>query len=377
MTKARVAFTVLALAIIISACDSGATPSPTRISTPIPTATPTAAPAPTNTSRLVKGSYFVPYQSNPVLTQGAPGSWDAEAIFSSYVTFHDGLYHMYYNGISSPDLETMAIGYATSVDGQSFTRHAANPILTGDESGFDARRVGYGVPLLEGDAWTLYYNAGSGTSPGKTIGRATSSDPAGPWRRAMHYVLAVGSPGEWDSKFIIPESVIATDEGYVMYYSGEYTYYDENGLASGAAMIGMATSPDGIVWTKYNDPSTTGPPFAESDPVLQPGPDGSWDVVGVWECAVRKTTSAWEMFYTGSDLQSVQIGYATSADGIHWIKHDDNPIIVPEIDPLATKTEPFILEAPSIIVNDSTYTLYYDYGLATSGIGIAVGEIPR
>ena len=372
MTKPRFAFTILALAIIVSACAGGATPSPTSTSVPIPAATPVL----TSTPVSIEDNYFTPYQDNPVLAPGSPGSWDAEAIFSSYVTFHDGLYHLYYNGVSEPDFETLAIGYATSADGRSFTRHAANPILTGDQSGFDARRVGYGVPLVEGDTWILYYNAGSGVGPGKTIGRATASDPAGPWRRGTDYVLAVGGPGEWDSKFIIPESVIATDEGYVMYYSGEYTYED-SGRQYGATMIGMATSPDGIVWTKYDDPSTTDPPFAKSDPVLRPGPEGSWDAVGVWECAVRKTTSGWEMFYTGSDLQSVQIGYATSADGVHWTKHDDNPIFVPQVDPLATEAEPFVLEAPSIIVNDSTYTLYYDYGLATSGIGVAVGEIPR
>jgi hypothetical protein len=97
----------------------------------------------------------------------------------------------------------------------------------------------------------------------------------------------------------------------------------------------------------------------------------------VWECAVRKFTSGWEMFYTGSDFRSVQIGYATSSDGVHWTKHKDNPILAPEIDPLASETGPLAIEAPSVIVNDSTYTLYYDYGLVTGRIGMATGTIPE
>jgi predicted GH43/DUF377 family glycosyl hydrolase len=285
---------------------------------------------------------------------------------------------MFYNGIASPGLDTMAIGYATSADGRSFTKHASNPILTGDESGFDARRVGYGVPLFEEDTWILYYNAG-GTERGlgKTIGRATAPAPSGPWARRQQPVLAAGGSGEWDSLSIVPESVVATEEGYVMYYSGEYGYYDEDGRPVGVIMIGMATSPDGITWTKYDDPATTDPPFAESDPVLQPGPPDSWDSAIVWECAVHKVAGGWEMFYTGSNQQRIQIGYATSSDGFHWTKHRENPIFVPEIDPLATETEPPLLEAPSVVVNDSTYTLYYDYGLIPGGIGVATGKIPR
>jgi predicted GH43/DUF377 family glycosyl hydrolase len=311
----------------------------------------------------------MPYQSNPVLTKGTSGSWDAGTVFNSHVVFNDGLYHMFYNGSSSPRLESMAIGYATSPDGRAFTKYTSNPIFEADGSGFDALQVGTGVPLVEEDTWILYYNAGSGPGPGKTIGRATAPNPSGPWIRSIHPVLMVGSPGEWDSGFVMPDSVIATDVGYVMYYSGGA------GWPGGTSMIGMATSPDGITWAKYNDPATTDPPFAESDPVLQSGPSGSWDSDSVWGCAVLKTASGWEMFYSGGDAISVQIGYATSTDGIHWSKREDNPILAPETDPVAAETESLILEAPSVIVDDSTYVLYYDYGVSTGSIGVATGAI--
>jgi hypothetical protein len=46
--------------------------------------------------------------------------------------------------------------------------------------------------------------------------------------------------------------------------------------------IGYATSTDGIMWTKYDNPATTNPPYAESDPVLVPGSPGTYDDEGLY-----------------------------------------------------------------------------------------------
>lgn len=65
-------------------------------------------------------------------------------------------------------------------------------------------------------------------------------------------VLEVGSAGEWDYSFVTPNCVFYTGNRYVMYYSGGGDI-----LAPEPRMLGMATSPDGSNWTKYDDPSTT------------------------------------------------------------------------------------------------------------------------
>ncbi len=370
MTKLRIMFAALVLVLIFSACGGRATLEPTNTPEPTKTTEPTVMSVATDTPAPIKTG-FTPYSNNPVLVPGAPGSWDDEAVFGTYVMFKDGLYHMLYNGSASPEIKPVAIGYATSPDGRSFTRHAPNPILAGDETGFDAIQVSDGVLLLETDTWMLYYNAGVGPGPGKTIGRATAPDPGGPWERGMHWVLLVGSSSEWDSGFVVPENVIATDKGYAMYYIGGTDQMDE------PAMIGLATSPDGVTWTKYNDPDTTEPPFAESDPVLQPGSPDNWDSGSIWGCSALKTASGWEMFYSGSSTRGVQIGYAASADGIHWTKYTGNPILAPEADRVAIEKESFVLEAPSIIVNDPTYLLFYDYGFPRGSIGMAIGMPPK
>ena len=107
---------------------------------------------------------------------------------------------------------------------------------------------------------------------------------------------------------------------------------------------GMATSPDGINWTKYDDPNTTEVPYAKSDPVMQPS-DSGFDSIGI-HCSVLKTDTGWEMFYEGWS-RTGKIGYATSEDGVHWSKYQDNPLF----DVLYT--------FPSAVKVGSTYYLYY------------------
>jgi hypothetical protein len=181
----------------------------------------------------------------------------------------------------------------------------------------------------------------------------------------------IGGSAEWDAGYVMPDSAIAADEGYVMYYTGGGDWL------GGTSMIGMATSSDGVRWTKYNDPTTTEAPFAESDPVITPGQSGSWDSAAVWGCAVLRTTDGWEMFYTGSDARRVQIGYATSSDGIHWARYEDNPILSSEADPVAVQAGSPIVQSPSVIREGADYMLYYDYGVSVGGIGLAIGALDR
>ena len=93
--------------------------------------------------------------------------------------------------------------------------------------------------------------------------------------------------------------------------------------------IGLATSSDGINWVKYDDPATTEPPFAASDPVLSAGVLGfDWDGGITAFASVLQTSSGYEMWYIGTKSgQNHWVGYATSVDGISWEKWPDNPII--------------------------------------------------
>lgn len=339
----RLAMMAILSVALLSACTVG--------HSPIPTPSATAPPA-TATPDLASGP-IKPYPGNPVFTVGAADAWDGGAVFNPRVVVTGGVYHLFYSGSTDATLPTIAIGYAASSDGFEFARRAAEPLLAGDGRGFDARQVSSGVPLYIDNQWVLYYSAGGGPGPGRAIGRATASDPTGPWERASQPVLVVGNPGEWDGGYIIPESVLFTDGKYVMYYTGGDTWPE------GMPMIGMATSPDGISWTKHNEP------------VLRPGAEGDWDAAGVWGCSVLKTGDKWEMFYTGGNGTTVSIGYATSSDGITWHKYE-GPILSPvEEQAIATP----ILQSPSAVWDGRAYLVYYDYGVSGGGIGLAMGNI--
>jgi predicted GH43/DUF377 family glycosyl hydrolase len=319
---------------------------------------------------------LTPYEGNPILEKGPSSSWDGQSIHDPSVVYHDGLYHMFYVGDRS-GWTGGAVGYASSVDGKVWEEYASNPVLEGDGTGFDSKAVVGILATVEGDTWVLYYLGqemyGSMTRSG--IGRATASDPTGAWTREEDPVLTPGSPGEWDDRGVAAASVIATEEGYVMYYEGGDLVGDAN------IMIGMATSLDGITWTKYDDPATTESPYAESDPVLQVGLEG-WTMSSISGCSVRQTTDGWEMFYSekgwsmDNAVPAYRIGYATSFDGIHWTKYSGFPVLTYVDDP-GSSTSAHLLVG-SCIMSDSTYYLYYDYHWSSGiGIGVATGTVTR
>jgi predicted GH43/DUF377 family glycosyl hydrolase len=321
---------------------------------------------------------FTAYEGNPVLEKGPTGAWDSQAIYGPSVVFHDGLYYMFYGG-GYAGWTGAAIGYATSPDGLVWEKYPGNPVLEADGTGFDADAVVSALVAVEGDTWVLYYLAQDqwGATSRSGIGRATAPSPSGPWTRGDEPVLTRGSQGEWDYSDVAAFSVIATGDGYVMYYVGGIS------LSLRGAMIGMATSPDGIHWTKYDDPMTTDPPYSESDPVLQRDPDG-WDMVDLAGGCVVQSAEGWEMFYSGrgqvegSGPIAYRIGYAASDDGIHWTKYEGNPILTPEDDPAEPADTHADLDLVSAIVRDSTYLLYYDYlWQYGGGIGVATGTVTR
>ncbi|RMI09492.1 MAG: T9SS C-terminal target domain-containing protein [Calditrichaeota bacterium] len=315
---------------------------------------------------------FTPYPNNPVLTYGPPGSWDAGLIYLPEVFSYNGQYYMFYTGTADLMTTPLSIGYATSTDGYTWTKYSGNPVFQSDGTGFDAWWVAESRIIRVDSLWIMYYNGRSapGPGPGPAIGRATATDLAGPWTPLDTPVLEVGSPGEWDHSFVTPSCVLYTGNQYVMYYSGgiEYLSYEPR-------MMGMATSPDGINWTKYDDPTTTDPPYAESDPVLHVGPPGSYDAGVAYEGYVLPTAAGWELFYAShpGTLDGHQsLSYATSSDGINWVKDPDNPFLEPS-QPWAT----LALAAPSAIKINGTYFLYY-IGLSEPGegqIGLATGTI--
>jgi predicted GH43/DUF377 family glycosyl hydrolase len=326
------------------------------------------------TAQTAAEDTFVAYEDNPLLELGAPGEWDGGTIFLPEVIVETDTFHMFYTGVITPFSSAPSIGYASSSDGLTWTKNIDNPVLVGDGTGFDAYYVASPAMIYENGLWIMYY-AGQPTPPpvpsGSQIGRAAAPAPTGPWTRGTEPVLTLGSSNEWDSGFIEANTVLKIDNEYIMYYSGGADFFEGAGF-----MIGRATSPDGLTWTKYDDPATTEAPFAESDPVLVPGIAGSWDEAMVWESTVRHTPCGWEMYYTGApSLLEAAIGYARSEDGIVWMKDPANPIYDAADDPV-TMTTGDIVEVPTVIDVGSERWMYYDYGQGSARPAVGLARAP-
>jgi predicted GH43/DUF377 family glycosyl hydrolase len=85
-----------------------------------------------------------------------------------------------------------------------------------------------------------------------------------------------------------------------------------------AIAIGYANSTDGLTWRKY------------PDPVLSPGPAGSWDSSLVGTGSVIWNGTLFLMWYRGANRTTFEngaVGLAFSRDGILWSKYSANPVM--------------------------------------------------
>ena len=327
-------------------------PTPTQLSTPtqLPNAIPTEE---------LETSQFHFYAGNPVFQQSNDPSWDNLYMDPGAMVYHDGQFHMFFNGINGFPAP-VGVGYATSADGLHWTRQVTKPVLSAKSlSGLGSSIFGENFfvtsALVEDDGtWVLYFYTLRGNTfngPG-IIGRATAPAPTGPWTINSTPMLKGGSTGTWDEVQVNAPDVIKTQDGYIMYYDGH-----GNGTPS---MIGMATSSDGIHWTKYNDPKTNDPAFAESDPVLKISSSG-WDSTRVIDPNVIKTSDGWTMIYLATNGTGkfagpeFAFGSASSPDGIHWNKSSQNPVLSNKEHSKWSATY-----LATLLYVNNTYYLYFD-----------------
>ena len=101
--------------------------------------------------------------------------------------------------------------------------------------------------------------------------------------------------------------------GAVIEHNGELLYFYQ---AGSPPQIGLARSTDGLHWTK-NDA-----------PVLPIGPYESWDERGVGDPYVIETGGSLYLYYLGQDRARRQrLGVAVSTDGVRWNRLIANPIL--------------------------------------------------
>jgi predicted GH43/DUF377 family glycosyl hydrolase len=102
-----------------------------------------------------------------------------------------------------------------------------------------------------------------------------------------------------------------------------------------------------------------------STPILLPDPTSDWECYNVFNPAVIYHNGLWRMWYRAQGLDWIsRIGYAVSADGIHW-----NRLRRPVLEP-ADVTDSRGVEDPRVVWLDGRYVMTYTaYGRQFTGEG--------
>lgn len=211
------------------------------------------------------------------------------------------------------------------------------------------------------DNGTTYYyvittvnSAGEGPQSPEVSATPFSSGP-GPstWTKSASNPVFTASPvpTDWDAGGVGSASVVRVGATWVMYYTGRASNF-------GAYAIGQATSSDGIAWTR------TG-----AAPVLPAGNVGSWDSVSVSDPHVVFDGASYKMWYSGDSGGASQIGYASSTDGLTWMR-SASPVLAAGT---AGSWDAFSVSEPGVLFEGGTYQMWYT-GADTTG-NLAVSQV--
>ncbi|MBI5449484.1 hypothetical protein HY948_04170 [Candidatus Gottesmanbacteria bacterium] len=138
----------------------------------------------------------------------------------------------------------------------------------------------------------------------------------------------------------------------ILFNGSTYEMWYASSIGGGSTdfAIQRATSNDGIIWTNN--------PIAR---VFQPS--SGWGAGTATAPFVIKNGSQYKMWYTSNDGRW-KIGYATSPDGINWTQYSGNPVLYP-----TESWEGTDVADPTVIFDGTTYEIFYNNA---SGIAHAI-----
>ena len=241
-------------------------------------------------------------------------------------------YRMWYEAVGE-DLVTR-VGYAVSADGVTWTKMG---IVLSPTERWEANEISPNAVLFEGGVYKMWFHGGGSISNGRRygsarIGYATSADGVR-WTKYRNPVVDVGPNGSFDDLQAAEPRVIKVGTGYRMYYTGQNS-------SSGAKSLALATSADGLTWTKYS-----------GNPILPPVRFGGWGGAIIFNGGV------WHLWHATRDDVSGLV-YKSSADGIVWTDGPSNPVLTPSGNP-DTADAQAVGDSVSGYLDGDTYRIMY------------------
>ena len=250
----------------------------------------------------------------------------------------EGTYHMFANAFTAWPGK-VSFPHLTSTDGVTWTLASGSPAFTSSEVPFAHPGADVSTAFVTDDGtWTLLFTSINVTDPW-AIGRATAPGPDGPWTIDAEPVLSAGADGAWDDGGVAWPSVVPTDDGFALYYAAGDT------PRTPAGSIGLATSSDGVTWTKHDGP------------ILIPTAD--WEGGQLDRPRVQRIDNGYAMVYAGRTLSNR--GMAWSTDGVEgWTRVGDAPVITADDFPIDGKTWD-----TALLWDGTTLRYYMEIGLGS------------
>lgn len=282
-------------------------------------------------------------QQRPILSADSTAQpWCRVQCMAPHVIHHDGAYHMWYVGNrSATRTADLALGYAHSRDGLTWTEHDANPILLPHDLPF-GQSVDTPDVLFDQDEdiykmWLSiqqkpFDRNAQGTIVGleTALAYATSRDGLA-WR--IHPEPLLDSSRS-------PSVLKLAKDHYRMWMNSRPT--PEHGWDDLYRHIYVFDSPDGIRWIRRDEPA------------LRPtGPISSC----VYPFVLRNR-KGYHMWF-GGHLTGRKFGifYANSPDGLNWTPHLDRPTFAASEDPTAFDGR--YTSMPCVLEEPDRFLLYY------------------
>jgi hypothetical protein len=312
---------------------------------------------------------WIKYPGNPVLGP-TQGNWDADYVVSPRVLGDGTIFRMWYNG-GNTITGANGIGYATSTDGVTWMKYGSPVLTPGPTGAWDSAEVELGSVIWNGTLFLMWYRGSNAISLNTgAVGLATSTNGTSWIKYSRNPILTPGQFGLEQEYLATPYSISPSPRSFDMWYSEEN--WTKSKISSTSRLL-YATSLDGTSWNKW------------PDAVLSPSADpNAWDSGSIYSPSVIYDNSTFELWYSGINQSYLkpQIGFATSNDGVKWIRDPYNPILTPGT---SESWDSAGVEQPNVIQYGGSYVLYYDgfgkdsggkIGLARSPPALALPEFP-
>ncbi|MFH0829347.1 MAG: hypothetical protein V1907_04185 [Candidatus Kerfeldbacteria bacterium] len=312
------------------------------------------------------------YQNGPILTASTDSAkWDSNNHVAGNCIVKDahGTINLFYYAGTK---DGASVGLARSKDNKKFTKLSA-PVLTPGPTGtWDSGVVSVYPNCIiqrnDGTYW-MYYSGSPKGSPDfywnkvGAIGVAFSKDLIHWSKYENNPIFTATDAKSWESEGIFEPSVYFNGDEYggkdafMMWYGGN--------AADGRMGIGLATSNNGVTWTRYS-----------KNPVLMHSKNSNnFDAYTIEVHSVVKYGNGFVMAYEATDRKfpsRFAIGLASSTNGKTWKKSADNPIL--QAGPVGS-WDSFGVYHPSIVIDANKIYLYYVGLNSTYTHAIGVAEI--